>query len=50
MKILVDDRITINQFIIMIKDKYFSACENVSHEDIWIYRIEFMGAKNKVVG
>ena len=49
MKLIIDDRITINQFIIKIKEKYFSVYDNIKYEDIWIYRIEFQALKNKEI-
>lgn len=31
----------------MIKDKIFKNCENVTYEDIWLYKIDFEDNKNK---
>lgn len=37
--IYVNRQICINEFIIMIKNRYFKNIENVELEDIWLYRV-----------
>jgi hypothetical protein len=37
MMIYVDRNICINEFIIMIKNRFFQNMENVELEDIWLY-------------
>lgn len=40
MMIYVSKKVWINEFIIMIKNRFFNNTENVNLEDIWLYRIE----------
>lgn len=35
----VNQNISLNEFIIMIKSKFLQNAQNVDLEDIWIYRI-----------
>lgn len=37
--IYVNRQICINEFIIMIKNRFFKNIENVELEDIWLYRV-----------
>ncbi len=40
MVIYVDRLICINEFIKMIKNRFFKKNENVDLEDIWIYKVK----------
>ena len=40
MAIQVHKMISVNEFIIMLKDRLFPHDENVTLEDIWIYRMQ----------
>ena len=39
MKIYVNKEITLNEFILIIKNKCFKDVKNVNHNDIWIYKL-----------
>lgn len=39
MVLYVDKTLSVNEFIQMIKSRFFANCENVELEDIWLYRI-----------
>ena len=46
--IYVNTHISLNEFIIMIKDRFFKNAENIDLEDIWIYRIIQSKINNEV--
>lgn len=40
MKLYIDNEISINQFIVQIKRTFFKDIEEITEDDIWLYRIE----------
>lgn len=49
MMIYVNRKICINEFIIMIKNRFFKNIENIELEDIWLYKIiEVNDGSNKM--
>lgn len=40
MTIYAHKLITVNEFIIMLKDRLFPHDDNVKLEDIWLYRVQ----------
>lgn len=40
MTLYVHKYLSVNEFIIMLKDRFFAKDDNVGLEDIWLYRIQ----------
>jgi hypothetical protein len=39
MKLYIDKEISFNEFIVMIKNRFFSNNDDIELEDIWLYRL-----------
>ena len=39
MRLLIDKEISLNEFIIMIKNRFFNKNDDIDLEDIWLYRL-----------
>lgn len=42
MKLYIDKEISFNEFIVMIKNRFFSNNDDIELEDIWLYRLNQM--------
>lgn len=38
-QVYVDQNVSCNEFIIMLKQRFYRDCDNIDLEDIWLYRI-----------
>lgn len=39
MRLFIDKEISLNEFIIMIKNRFFNKNDDIDLEDIWLYRL-----------
>lgn len=39
MRLFIDKEISLNEFIIMIKNRFFKNNDDIDLEDIWLYRL-----------
>ena len=39
MRLFIDKEISLNEFIVMIKNRFFNKNDDIDLEDIWLYRL-----------